>query len=126
MGSKRLMIDGDISRYELGAVCQSVEVHFGNKLIKPHSDRKVREVVNAFIEKIVEATDCDGLRCSSRGRTNYRTDIAKTHIYKGQRSSPKPHHWATVGQILVEEYNAYTVHGAEADDCTQHLRKTRP
>lgn len=112
----RLLIDGDISRYELGAVCQSKEKHFGEEVVVPHSDEKVRQVVDRFINGIVERTDSDGYELFLSGTTNYRTEIAVTHPYKGQRHAPKPYHWGTVGEILRGDYGAYTVHGAEADD----------
>ncbi|MNV37063.1 DNA polymerase I [compost metagenome] len=112
----RLLIDGDISRYELGAVCQSVEMHFGQPVARPHSEQKVREVVDRFVNGIVDRTDSDGFELFLSGGTNYRNAIAVTHPYKGQRHAPKPYHWATVGDILREDYGAYTVHGAEADD----------
>lgn len=123
---KRLLIDGDISRYELGAVCQSVEQHFGTSVVRPHSDRKVREVVDRFINGIVERTDCDGFELFLSHGSNYRHDIAVTNPYKGQRTAPKPYHWRTVGDILTYDYGAYTVHGAEADDALSIFGRMDP
>lgn len=122
----RLLIDGDISRYELGAVCQSVEMHFGTTVAKPHSEQKVREVVDRFVNGIVERTDSDGFELFLSGGTNYRNEIAVTHPYKGQRHAPKPYHWSTVGDILREDYGAYTVHGAEADDALSIFGRMDP
>ena len=123
---KRLLIDGDISRYELGAVCQSVEMHFGVPVARPHSERKVREVVDRFINGIVERTDCDGFELFLSAGTNYRTQIAVTNPYKGQRTAPKPYHWRTVGEILCSDYGAYIVHGAEADDALSIFGRMDP
>jgi hypothetical protein len=122
----RLLIDGDISRYELGAVCQSVEMHFGTTVMRPHSEQKVREVVDRFVNGIVERTDCDGFELFLSGGTNYRNEIAVTHPYKGQRFAPKPYHWKTVGDILQEDYGAYIVHGAEADDALSVFARMDP
>ena len=123
---KRLLIDGDISRYELGAVCQSVEMHFGQPVARPHSEQKVREVVDRFINGIIERTDSDGYELFLSGGTNYRNEIAVTDPYKGQRHAPKPYHWATVGEILRSDYGAYTVHGAEADDALSVFGRMDP
>lgn len=114
---KKLLIDGDICRYELGAVCQSVETHFGTTVVKPHKEGKVRQVVDRFVNGVVERTDCDGFELFLSAGTNYRDSIAKTDPYKGQRDkSTKPYHWRTVGEILIADYGAQVVHGAEADD----------
>lgn len=122
----RLMADGDISRYELGAVCQSKEVHFGTEVVKPHSEAKCREVVDRFVNNLVERTDSDNFEIFLSAGSNYRNEIAVTHPYKGQRSSPKPHHWRTIGEILIADYGAYLVHGAEADDALSIFARQNP
>lgn len=120
------MIDGDISRYELGAVCQTMEMHFGVPVARPHSEGKVREVVDRFINGVVERTDSDSFELFLSGSTNYRNTIAVTHPYKGQRTAAKPYHWRTVGDILQEDYGAYVVHGAEADDALSIFARLDP
>ena len=40
----RTLIDGDVLRYELGNVAQSVEEMFGTKVMKPWSDSRVQEL----------------------------------------------------------------------------------
>ena len=122
----RLLIDFDITRYELGAVCQSVEQHFGMPVARPHSEQKVREAVDRFINGIVERTDSDGFEGFLSGGTNFRTEIAVTHPYKGQRHAPKPYHWATVGEILLSDYGSHIVHGAEADDALSIFARMDP
>lgn len=126
MESKRLMIDGDITRYELGAVCQSNTTSFGITSVFPHSEAKVREAVDRFINGIVDRTDSDTFEIFLSAGTNYRNEIAVTHPYKGQRTSPKPYHWRTVGDILRDDYGAYTVHGAEADDALSIFGRMDP
>lgn len=127
MSSRRLMIDGDIFRYEIGAVCQTPEEHFGVIVMKPRSISFVQDRVDMMIERIMEATDADAFELFLSGKTNYRDKIAVTHPYKGQRDkSTKPIHWPTVGEILVRDYDAYTVHGAEADDAISIFARLDP
>ena len=116
MSSRRLMIDGDIFRYEIGAVCQTPEEHFGVVVMVPRHYNFVLEKVDNMVERIMEATDADAYEIFLSAKTNFRNDIAVTNPYKGQRNKEKPLHWSTVGEILVDKYDAYTVHGAEADD----------
>lgn len=123
---KKLLIDGDICRYELGAVCQSVETHFGTTVVKPHKEGKVRQVVDRFVNGVVERTDCDGFELFLSAGTNYRNEIAVSDPYKGQRTAAKPYHWRTVGEILCNDYGAFIVHGAEADDALSIFARRDP
>ena len=123
---KKLLLDGDISRYELGAVCQVNETSFGVPYVKPMSEKHVRFVVDRFIDQIVERTDCDGYEVFLSAGSNYRNDIAVTNPYKGQRTAAKPYHWRTVGEILLADYGAQMVHGAEADDALSIFARRDP
>lgn len=122
----RNFIDGDVLRYELGAVAQSVDESFGVKTLRPWGEERVRELVDSRIETIIRRTDCEGFEVFLSGGTNYRYDIAVTHPYKGKRTNGKPYHWSTVGQILKEDYGAYVVHGAEADDALSVFARLDP
>lgn len=51
------------------------------------------------------------------GKTNFRTELAKTATYKGNREEiPKPHYYKDVGAYLVETWDATYTEGIEADD----------
>lgn len=126
MGSKRLMIDGDIFRYEIGAVCQTPETHFGVTVMIPRRRSFVVDKVDHMIERIMEATDADAFEIFLSGSTNFRNEIAVTNPYKGQRNKEKPYHWPTIGEILRDSYDAYTVHGAEADDAISIFARLDP
>lgn len=126
MGHRRLLIDSDIARYELGAVAQTKETHFGVDVWVPKSRKFVVQLVDDWIEKIMENTGSDSYECFLSGSTNFRTDIAVTNVYKGQRHADKPIHWSTVGEILRDQYDAYTVHGAEADDVLSIFARQDP
>lgn len=112
----RTLIDGDILRYELGAVAQDVEEVFGVKAFKPWPKHRVVELVENRIETIIRGTEAESFEVFLSQGSNYRFDIAKTDPYKGQRKGDKPQHWGTIGEILQELFDAYSVHGAEADD----------
>lgn len=122
----RNFIDGDVLRYELGNVAQSVDTMFGEKVLKPWSENRVLDLVDNRIESIIRSTEATGYEVFLSHGSNFRYDIAKTDKYKGKRSNPKPHHWETVGRILREEYGAYTVHGAEADDALSIFGRMDP
>lgn len=122
----RVGIDGDILRYQIGAVCQNVDQHFGVEVVMPHSREAVEEAVDYFIEKIVEGSGAESFEVFLSGSTNFRYDIAVTDPYKGQRTKPKPYHWPTVGEILRDSYGAYTIHGAEADDILSIFARLDP
>lgn len=126
MSSRRLMIDGDVLRYEIGAVAMKKEVMFGETIFTPFQDHKVVSLVDDMIEKIVRRTDSDAYEVFLSGGTNYRTDIAVTDKYKGTRASAKPYHWKTVDSILREHYDAYIIHGAEADDALSIFGRQDP
>lgn len=122
----RTLIDGDVLRYELGNVANSVDIHFGQKVLRPWERSRVEDLVEKRIETIVRRTDATGYEVFLSAGSNYRYDIAKTHPYKGQRTESKPHHWSTIGEILVQECGAYTVHGAEADDVLSLFARQAP
>lgn len=51
------------------------------------------------------------------GDANYRTEIAKTLPYKGNRDpDQKPKHYKAIRDFLIEVYGAEVVEGQEADD----------
>jgi len=126
MSARRLLIDADIARYEIGAVAQNKEEHFGVVTWVPSPRHIVEGMVDNWVEKIMENTGSDSYEIFLSGSTNFRTEIAVTNVYKGQRHADKPIHWPTVGEILRERYDAYTVHGAEADDVLSIFARQDP
>ena len=56
------------------------------------------------------------LYLTSNDKTNYRFDVAKTAVYKGNRKKPKPVHYDAIRDYLISTYNAKVISGMEADD----------
>jgi len=50
------------------------------------------------------------------GDTNFRNDVAKLKVYKGNRQAEKPYHLANMRAHIRGHYNTYLSKGCEADD----------
>jgi hypothetical protein len=109
-------IDGDVLRYELGAVAIEKEEVFGMTFEKPWPDNKVHALVDDRVKSIIEACGANEYELYLTGDGNFRFEIATIAPYKGQRSGDKPYHWRTVGDRLKSHWGAKTVLGIEADD----------
>lgn len=109
-------IDGDVLRYELGAVAQKKEKVFDKEFFIPWPDKQVRDLVNNRINQIVDRTGATDYTIYLSGGENFRHGIATIVPYKGNRVSAKPYHWSTIGNHLRQEFGAIEIWGAEADD----------
>lgn len=47
---------------------------------------------------------------------NFRKGVAKTKVYKGNRTSEKPFHFDNIRAYMLSEHNCIVTHGMEADD----------
>ena len=61
-------------------------------------------------------TDEHKILLTSNDKSNYRFDIAKTQVYKGNRKQPKPVHYEALREYLIKNWNAEVIEGKEADD----------
>lgn len=109
-------IDGDVLRYELGAVAIEKEEVFGLTFEKPWCTEDVYKLVDDKVKSIIEACNADEYEIFLTGPHNFRFEVATIAPYKGQRSGDKPYHWSTVGDRLRERWGAKEVQGIEADD----------
>jgi len=110
-------IDGDVLRYELGAVATSREQVFDIFVERPWPDADVNALVDQRIQSIIEAVGANAYEVYLTGPGNYRDWVATLRPYKGQRVGlQKPYHWETVSRRLKEHWGAVTFNGIEADD----------
>lgn len=110
-------IDGDVLRYELGAVAMSKEELFDIIVERPWPDVDVYELVDKRITEIIKAVGATTFEVYLTGPGNYRNEVATLKPYKGNRTGlEKPYHWETVSRRLKEHWGAITVNGIEADD----------
>lgn len=112
-----VLIDGDVLRYELGAVAIEKDECFGVPTERPWPDADVHALVDQRIQSIIERCEANEYRVYLTGDGNFRFGIATLKPYKGNRSAvQKPYHWRTVSDRLVQQWGARTVEGIEADD----------
>lgn len=134
-------LDLDIVVYSVGAACEGTYYTYKgreyeskndlNRILKadgvddtavikstrPEPWEKVRDSVNSYVEKILEAVGSDDYRGYISGKGNFRYDIATIKPYKGNRTSlSKPTHYDAIRQYLVDVYDATISVAMEADD----------
>ena len=106
------ILDSDLIAYRISFACKDEsETHAKYSLNNYVNDILVRGVDQAYLSCFV-----DDWKFYLTGGNNYRFDIAKTAVYKGNRIAPKPQHLPALRKHLVDEWGAVIVEGIEADD----------
>lgn len=113
----KLLLDADLLRYEIGYSCEMKEG-------PPMSTSEVTSKVHAKIDTIVDMSKCDTFEVFIGGESHKNFRYKVYPEYKGGRSAPKPHHFRTIGDILKDDYQAWTVVGAEVDDVISILGRS--
>lgn len=105
----KVLIDGDIVAYRSAFASQQD----GEQDAKNKAD----DIVSYILEQTVLFPDPDDYQVYLTGSTNFRTEIAKTHVYKGNRKDvEKPRHLNAVREHLRQEWGAVVSDNEEADD----------
>ena len=56
------------------------------------------------------------LYLTSSDKSNYRFNVARTQVYKGNRKQPKPVHYDDIREYYISKHGARVIRGKEADD----------
>jgi hypothetical protein len=100
----KAILDGDIFIYRVGFTCND----------EPEGIAIAR--MSSFMEDLLMLNDFEHYQGYLTGKGNFRFDVAKTLPYKGNRTAPKPVHYALLREYLVKGWDFHMVEGQEADD----------
>lgn len=74
------------------------------------------QICKTSLEGVLADVKAKQHRIFLSGPHNFRTALAVTKPYKGNRTEAKPTYYKEVGEYLVSQYGAETTDGIEADD----------
>jgi 5'-3' exonuclease, N-terminal resolvase-like domain len=78
---------------------------------------KMDELIGHIYEEVDPYGTSKNRKFFLTGKGNFRYDIAKTAVYKGNRKdTEKPKHFAALRDYLIFKYDAIVTQGCEADD----------
>jgi 5'-3' exonuclease len=110
MDMGKVLIDGDIIAYRAAFSTEQM----GSSDTKA----KVDDLIEFILDKTVLFPEIElDYVVYLTGKGNFRHDIAKSHVYKGNRKSvQKPRHLQTARDHMESKYKAIISKGEEADD----------
>jgi 5'-3' exonuclease len=103
---KHALIDADILNYRIGFATN-----------EESEDIAIRTMAG-FLEDLllIDLPEVQTWELFLTGKNNFRTKIAVTAPYKGNRKSEKPVHYSLLREYLVLSWGAHVSDGIEADD----------
>ena len=106
----KVLIDGDIIAYRAAFSTQQEG--------SSDTERKVDDLIEFILEKTVLFPELGiDYEVYLTGSGNFRYDIAKSHVYKGNRKHvEKPRHLQHARDYMESKYKATISQGEEADD----------
>lgn len=109
MSKRKVLIDGDIVAYRSAFATQD--------LLPKDAEEKFEILIDYILEQCLEFPRPDDYEIYLTGKTNFRHEIAKSHVYKGNRKdAQKPIHLGHVRQYAIQKFGAIVSDGEEADD----------
>lgn len=104
----RMVIDADLWTYDIAFAAERKD------LTLPFS--YCIDLVDTRLHELKETLGCEEFTMYLTGDGNFRHDIAKADVYKGNRKQPRPKYYQNLRDYLVVQYQAEIIHGMEADD----------
>lgn len=99
------LIDADILSYKIGFTCEE------------ETEEVAAKTLSSFLEDVLTTLDVEKHELYLTGKGNFRYDIAKTAVYKGNRKDFKrPTHLPFLRSYMVDVWSATMSEGEEADD----------
>ena len=98
------LIDADILVYRIGFASED------------SSEAIAKARMREFLEDLLLFNGFEDYTGYISGKNNFRTEIAKTEPYKGNRKAPKPKHYEALREYLLKDWEFTLVDGQEADD----------
>lgn len=105
----KALLDGDVMCYRAAFACQDEAASAAQRTIDSI-------ITMALLSCDVEDRWYDTWQIYLTGSANFRNTLAKTAVYKGNRTQPKPKHLPVVRKHLLQEWKAVLSKGEEADD----------
>lgn len=81
--------------------------------------------IKLLIEDILDQTQADSYEIYLTGSNNFRSNIARTVPYKGNRTGRKPELYDAIRNYMVKYHGARVVEGFEADDAMSIAQSKR-
>lgn len=103
---KHALIDADILNYRIGFATNN------------ESESTAITTMAGFLEDLllIDLPEVQTWELFLTGKNNFRTEIATTAEYKGNRKSEKPVHYHLLREYLSLSWDAQVIDGMEADD----------
>lgn len=131
------LIDGDILVYEVASAKQHIDEETGELVVESFDsvisllEEKIKQIeaetwatepsrifltLDKSLAKSINKMEKRVGATQTEYKENFRKEIAKTKVYKGQRKKEKPAHYHNIRQYLLTHYDAEVANGFEADD----------